>query len=83
MKSPVNSISSAGLRGTLRESATIGVEQKRPNFTPEVAKRDRSLAIARSQAATSWHPAAVAMPSTTAITGNGSLESRVIIAEQR
>ena len=30
--------------------------QKRPIFTPGVAKRESSDAIARSQLATSWHP---------------------------
>ncbi len=39
--------------------------------TPGVAKRASSLATARSQAATSWQPAAVAMPCTWAITGWG------------
>ena len=38
---------------------------------PEVAKRASSAAIARSEPATSWHPAAVAMPCTRAITGCG------------
>ena len=79
MKSPVSSISIAGLRGTLRESATIGVEQNRPYLTPEVAKRALVVASARSQAATSWQPAAVAMPSTSAITGCGSRVSESII----
>ena len=37
--SPVSSISMACLRGTARERATIGVEQKRPILTPGVAKR--------------------------------------------
>ena len=54
-----------------RVSATIGVLQNRPIFTPGVAKRARSDASARSQVATNWHPAAVAMPSTWAITGWG------------
>jgi len=31
-------------------------------ITPEVAKRQSSLAMARSHVATSWQPAAVAMP---------------------
>ena len=35
--SPVSSISIAALRGTLRDSATIGVEQNRPMSTPGVA----------------------------------------------
>ena len=37
--SPVSSISMACFAGTARLSATIGVEQKRPMFTPGVAKR--------------------------------------------
>ena len=41
--SPVSSISIACLRETLRESATIGVEQNRPILTPGVA----NLAAAR------------------------------------
>jgi hypothetical protein len=69
--SPVSSISIAALRPTLRDSATIGVEQNSPIFTPGVAKRAVSAAIARSQLATSWQPAAVAMPWTSAITGLG------------
>ena len=36
---PVSSISIACLRATLRESATIGVEQNRPMSTPGVANR--------------------------------------------
>ena len=73
----------AGLRGRLRERATIGVEQNRPYFTPEVANRASALQTARSQAATSWQPAAVAMPCTWAITGCGSRASRSITCEQR
>jgi len=57
------------LGATLRLSATIGVEQKRPILTPGVQKRASAPATARSQLATSWQPAAVATPSTTAITG--------------
>ena len=55
-----------------RASATAGVEQKRPMCTPGVAKRALSLATARSHVATSWQPAAVAMPSTSAIVGTAS-----------
>ena len=44
--SPVSSISIACLFGTARDSATMGVEQKRPIFTPGVAKRASSAAIA-------------------------------------
>ena len=69
MALPVSSISSARLRPTARTSSTIGVEQNRPMLTPGVAKVEASDASARSQAATSWQPAAVAMPSTCAITG--------------
>jgi hypothetical protein len=71
MVSPVSSISMACLRDTLRDSATIGVEQKSPMFTPGVQNMDRSVAIARSQLATNWHPAALASPSISAITGEG------------
>jgi len=79
--SPSSSISIASLRGTLRLRATIGVEQKSPMLTPEVAKRASSEATARSQEATSWHPAAVAIPLTSAITGCGSRTTRSIVAE--
>ena len=61
MNSPVKSISAARLREMLRESGTAGVEQKRPRFTPETAKRAFSEATARSHWATSWQPAAVAI----------------------
>jgi hypothetical protein len=69
--SPVSSISFACLLERLRDRATIGVEQNRPIFTPGVLKRAVSPAMARSQLATSWHPAAVATPATSAITGLG------------
>ena len=49
------------------------MEQKSPIRTPGVAKRAVSAATARSEAATSWHPAAVAMPRTSAMTGSGRL----------
>ena len=71
--SPVSSISIARLRDTLRDSATIGVEQNSPILTPGVANRAVSDATARSQLATSWQPAAAATPSTAAITGWGIL----------
>ena len=61
----------ARLRPTARETSTIGVEQKSPIFTPGVANHVPSAATARSQAATSWQPAAVANPWTLAITGWG------------
>ena len=54
-----------------RDKATIGVVQNRPIFTPGVANRASSEATARSHVATSWQPAAVAMPGTSAITGTG------------
>src|SRR5689334_22701909 len=69
--SPVSSISIAALRETLRDRATMGVEQNSPISTPGVAKRAEVEATARSQLATSWQPAAVAMPWTWAITGLG------------
>ncbi len=71
MNSPVTSISNAALRPRLRESATLGAEQNRPRLTPLTANRAELAATARSQAATSWQPAAVAMPWTRAITGIG------------
>jgi hypothetical protein len=40
-------------------------------LTPGVANRAASDATAKSQVATSWQPAAVATPSTAAITGLG------------
>ena len=72
MKSPVTSISNASLRPTLRDSATPGVEQNSPTLMPLTAKRASVAATARSHIATSWQPAAVAMPCTRAITGCGS-----------
>ena len=80
--SPVSSISIACLRGMLRDSATIGVEQNRPISTPGVAKPAASEATARSQLATSWQPAAVAMPCTAATTGFGRCTIACIIALQ-
>ena len=56
---------------TARVSATIGVVQNRPIFTPGVAKRASAAATARSHEATSWQPAAVAIPCTSAMTGCG------------
>ena len=55
-----------------RAKATDGVEQNSPTLIPETAKRALSDATARSHIATSWQPAAVAMPCTFAITGCGS-----------
>ncbi len=71
MKSPVSSICSAALRVRLRDSGTDGVEQNSPRFTPDTANRASSAATARSHIATSWQPAAVAMPCTRAMTGCG------------
>ena len=48
--------------------------------TPGVAKRAPSSAMARSQLATSWHPAAVATPCTCAITG-WAIDCTVVISE--
>ena len=50
---------------------------------PEVAKVAVLAATARSQAATSWQPAAVAIACTLAITGWGRRLMVSIIAEQR
>ena len=47
------------------------VEQNKPMFTPGVANFADSDDIAKSHDATNWHPAAVATPSTSAITGFG------------
>ena len=63
----------ACLRDTLRDSATIGVEQNRPMLTPGVANFAACDATARSQLATSWQPAAVAVACTAAMTGCGSV----------
>src|ERR1035441_5595674 len=57
--SPVSSICMARLRPMARVRATIGVVQKSPILTPGVAKAASSAAMARSQVATSWHPAAL------------------------
>ena len=72
MNSPVTSISNACLRLTLRDNATPGVEQNSPRLTPLTANFAVLTATARSHIATSWQPAAVAMPCTRAITGTGS-----------
>ena len=50
--SPVSSIFIASFLLTFLESATIGVEQNKPMFTPGVANFDESEAIAKSQLAT-------------------------------
>ena len=69
------------MRPTAREMGTIGVEQNSPILTPGVPKRAPSSATARSQAATSWHPAAVATPCTCAMTGCGIV--RIAAHQQR
>jgi hypothetical protein len=51
-------------------------------LTPGVAKRASRPAMARSQVATSWQPAAEATPSTAAITGCGSRTTICIMALQ-
>ena len=78
----MSSISIAALRDTLRDSATIGVEQNRPMLTPGVANFAALDATARSQLATSWQPAALAGPCTAAITGFGRCTIACIIVEQ-
>ena len=62
--------------------ATAGVAQNRPTSMPLTPNRDRSDATARSHDATSWQPAAVAIPSTSAITGCGSSTIDRISREQ-
>ena len=79
IRSPVSSICMARFGPIDRVSGTIGVEQNRPMRTPGVAKRASVVATARSQLATSWHPAAVATPCTWAITGCG-IDCTVVIS---
>ena len=64
---------------TFLDTATIGVEQNKPIFTPGVAKAAVLLAYARSQLATNWQPAAVAVPLTSAITGSLQKKKNVFI----
>ena len=71
------------MRDTLRDSATIGVEQNRPILTPGVAKLAVSAATARSQVATNWQPAAVAVPCTAAMNGFGDAMIACMVAAQR
>ena len=73
----------ARLRGTLRDEATIGVEQKRPILTPGVAKVAWLAATAKSQVATSWQPAASAGPWTAAMHGLRQRTMARIMSEQR
>ena len=68
----------ACFRETFRATPTAGVEQKIPTFTPGRAKVAVSAATARSHIDTNWHPAAVAIPWTRAITGWGSRVSATI-----
>jgi hypothetical protein len=72
----------ATLRGRLRLSATMGVEQNSPILTPGVAKLASLSATARSVLATNWQPAAVAIPLTAAITGLGQRTIDAMSAEQ-
>jgi len=60
--SPVSAISRARLRPRLRATATSGVWQNSPPLPPGMANDALSAATARSQVATSWQPAAVAIP---------------------
>ena len=60
------------LRPTLRATGTAGVWQNQPPWPPGSAKLADSAATARSQLATSWQPAAVAMAWTRAITTCGT-----------
>ncbi len=76
-------MSSARLGPTVRPIGTEGVPQNRPILTPGVANLASEEATARSQAATSWQPAAVAMAWTLAITGWGRRRIDIIMAEQR
>ena len=80
MNSPVTSISNAALRPMLRDKATLGVAQNRPKLTPLTANRASREAAAMSHMATSWQPAAVAMPCTLAITGTGRCCSAIIMS---
>jgi len=82
MSRAVKSMSRARLRPTARTIDTAGEEQKTPRLTPGVPNRAPSSATARSQAATSWQPAAVAIPCTWAITGWGIRWRRSIISAQ-
>jgi hypothetical protein len=70
------------LGATLRDSATMGVEQNSPMLTPGVQKRAVSAATARSQEATSWQPAALASHATSAMTGLGFFTTCIISRAQ-
>src|SRR6185436_7952802 len=71
----------ARLRDTLRVNATMGVEQNSPMLTPGVQNEAFSDATARSHVATSWQPAADAVPCTAAITGFGQCRIACITVE--
>ena len=60
-----------------------GVEQNSPILTPGVAKRASWLATARSQLATSWQPAAVAMPFTARSPASANARSRASSPSRR
>jgi hypothetical protein len=75
----------ASLCGRLRATATIGVEQNSPESMPLTPKRAVVDATAMSQLATSWQPAAVAVPPTSAANTRGerriAVMSRVQVAK--
>jgi hypothetical protein len=60
------------LRPTLRATGTAGVWQNQPALPPGSANAADSAATARSQVATSWQPAAVAIACTLATTTCGT-----------
>jgi hypothetical protein len=62
-----------------RAMPTAGVEQNKPMLTPGIANVAVSAATARSHIDTSWHPAALAIPWTRAITGCGRLVTASIM----
>ncbi len=70
--SPVNAISINRFRPITRATGTAGVWQNHPALPPGNANPASSAATARSQDATSWHPAAVASPCTLATTTCGT-----------
>mmetsp|Transcript_96543 Transcript_96543/g.155763 ORF Transcript_96543/g.155763 Transcript_96543/m.155763 type:complete len:228 (+) Transcript_96543:302-985(+) len=73
----------ACLAGSARARATPGVVQNRPILTPGVENVAVSAATARSHAATSWQPPAVARPPTSAITGKRACRIANIKLEHR
>src|SRR6516162_7423978 len=94
---PVHEAALAGLRGVdeiARHQHLEGLLERhvarerygwrraeKPEITPLTAKRASRAATARSHCATSWQPAAVAMPCTRAITGIGNRRSVNIMRE--